>query len=105
MHRHVGEMLEKMTADPDEVAGQLATHFVEAGDHSRAWRYARGAGERSRAAYSYAEALDDYRARRHAAVRVDGVPPRESPTSSRRPATWPTWPAFPRVHRGLPSRP
>ena len=45
MHRHVGEVLEKMTADPDEVAGQLATHFVEAGDHARAWRYARRAGD------------------------------------------------------------
>ena len=77
MHRHVGEVLEKRTADPDEVAGQLATHFVEAGDHARAWQYARRAGERSRAAYSYAEALDDYRVAVRAALQVDAVPREE----------------------------
>ena len=77
MHRHVGDMLEKLTANPDEVAEQLATHFVEAGDHARAWRYARRAGERARAAYSYAEALDDYRRAVTAGLQVDEVPPTE----------------------------
>ena len=77
MHRHVGDVLEKMTANPDEVAEQLATHFVEAGDHARAWRYARRAGERARAAYSYAEALDDYRRAVAAGLQVDEVPPTE----------------------------
>ena len=77
MHRHVGDMLEKLTANPDEVAEQLATHFVEAGDHARAWRYARRAGERARAAYSYAEALDDYRRAVTAGLQVDEVPPIE----------------------------
>ena len=101
MHRHVGDVLEKMTDDPDEVAGQLATHFVEAGDHARAWRYARRAGERSRAAYSYAEALDDYRrGRRRRTAGRRRATTRRSPTCWRRPATSRTSPGS----RARPSR-
>ena len=59
------------------VAEQLATHFFEAGELSRAWVHARVAGNRSRAVYSYAAALDQYQRAAYAAVRVDGVPPRE----------------------------
>jgi class 3 adenylate cyclase/predicted ATPase len=77
MHLHVGEVLEKMTTDPDEIAGSLAVHFWEAGDRTRAWRYARTAGDRARALYSYAAALDDYRLAVDAALQVDGVPRRE----------------------------
>ena len=74
MHLHVGEVLEKMTTDPDGIAGPLAVHFWEAGDRARAWRYARTAGDRARALYSYAAALDDYRLAVDAALQVDGVP-------------------------------
>jgi tetratricopeptide (TPR) repeat protein len=74
MHRHVGEVLEKLTTDPDEIAGPLAEHFWEAGDRARAWRYARTAGDRARALYSYAAALDAYRLAVNAALQVDGVP-------------------------------
>jgi class 3 adenylate cyclase/tetratricopeptide (TPR) repeat protein len=74
MHRHVGEVLEKMTTDPDEIAGPLAVHFWEAGDRARAWRYARTAGDRARGLYSYAVALDDYRLAVDAVLQVDGVP-------------------------------
>jgi len=74
MHLHVGEVLEKMTTDPDEIAGPLAVHFWEAGDRARAWRYARTAGDRARGLYSYAAALDDYRLAVDAALQVDGVP-------------------------------
>jgi tetratricopeptide (TPR) repeat protein len=74
MHRHVGDVLEKLSSDPDAIAGQLAVHFWEAGDKARAWRYARTAGDRARASYSYAAALDDYRRAVEAAVQVEGVP-------------------------------
>ena len=77
MHRHVGEVLEKMTTDPDKMAGPLAVHFWEAGDRGRAWRYARTAGDRARALYSYAPALDDYRLAVEAALQVGGVPHKE----------------------------
>ncbi|MEO6511072.1 MAG: adenylate/guanylate cyclase domain-containing protein, partial [Nocardioides sp.] len=77
MHLHVGEVLEKMTTDPDGIAGALAVHFWEAGDRARAWRYARTAGDRARALYSYAAALDDYRLAVDAALQVDGVPRQE----------------------------
>ena len=58
-------------------------------------------GERSRAAYSYAEALDDYRAgRRRRRCRSTRCRRPRSPTCSRRPATSPTSPGF----RARPSR-
>jgi class 3 adenylate cyclase/tetratricopeptide (TPR) repeat protein len=77
MHLHVGEVLEKMTTDPDGIAGALAVHFWEAGDKGRAWRYARTAGDRARAQYSYAAALDAYRLAVDAALQVEAVPRRE----------------------------
>jgi class 3 adenylate cyclase/predicted negative regulator of RcsB-dependent stress response len=75
MHRHVGEVLEKLSADPDQLAAQLATHFWEAGDHARAWRYGRTAAERARGVYSYAAALEEYRRAVTAAI-ADGEVPR-----------------------------
>ena len=77
MHLQAGEMLERSVEDRAPVAEQLATHFFEAGELSRAWVHARVAGNRSRAVYSYAAALDQYQRAAYAAVRVDGVPPRE----------------------------
>ncbi len=77
MHLQAGEMLERSVEDRAPVAEQLATHFFEAGELSRAWVHARVAGNRSRAVYSYAAALDQYQRAAYAAARVDGVPPRE----------------------------
>jgi tetratricopeptide (TPR) repeat protein len=77
MHRHVGEVLENLATDPDQMATALATHFWEAGDHARAWRYGRLAGERARSLSSYAAALEEFRRAVTAAVAVGDVPSAE----------------------------
>jgi class 3 adenylate cyclase/tetratricopeptide (TPR) repeat protein len=74
MHRHVGDVLEKLTTDPDQAAAELATHFWEAGDYERSWRYGRTAGERARGVYSYAAALEEYRRAVTSALAAGGVP-------------------------------
>jgi class 3 adenylate cyclase/tetratricopeptide (TPR) repeat protein len=59
LHAQAGRALEA-TGDPTTRAALLSVHFEAAGDHHKAWRYARVAGERARAAYAVAEAADLY---------------------------------------------
>lgn len=77
MHQHVGTVLESTAGDVTQKAEALATHFLEAGDHQRAWKYARIAGDRSRGLYSYAAAMDLYTRAVASAAKVDDVEPRE----------------------------
>lgn len=73
MHQHVGTVLESTAGDATEKAEALATHFLEAGDHRRAWTYSRIAGDRARGLYSYAAALDLYTRAVSSAAKVDGI--------------------------------
>jgi len=56
LHKHAGELMERLAADPAAKADSLALHFSMAGDHERAWRYARIAADRAARAYSNADA-------------------------------------------------
>jgi tetratricopeptide (TPR) repeat protein len=57
LHARAGEVLERRAASsPAEIAGLLAVHFGQAGQHRAAWRYARVAAERARAVHAPVEA-------------------------------------------------
>lgn len=57
LHARAGEALERRAEGRTaEVAGLLAVHFGQAGQHRAAWRYAREAGERAQAMYASVEA-------------------------------------------------
>jgi tetratricopeptide (TPR) repeat protein len=62
LHRRVGEVLESVLGDDiPTFAGDLAHHFSEAGDASKACRYLVIAGDRARQAHLLAEAASSYR--------------------------------------------
>lgn len=61
LHRAAGEAMERRASDPATKADSLAIHFSMAGDHGRAWRYARMAAERAASAYANADAARLYR--------------------------------------------
>jgi class 3 adenylate cyclase/tetratricopeptide (TPR) repeat protein len=54
LHERVGLALERRAAEAE--AELLSLHFYSAGDHGRAWRYSRVAGERAQELYANAEA-------------------------------------------------
>ncbi len=57
LHGVAGSRLEQeLGEDAAEAAGILSLHFLLAGDHGRAWRYARIAGERASAMFANVEA-------------------------------------------------
>jgi class 3 adenylate cyclase/tetratricopeptide (TPR) repeat protein len=60
LHRYAGELMERLAADPSAKADSLALHFSMAGDHERAWRYARIAADRAARAYANADAARLY---------------------------------------------
>jgi len=60
LHRHAGELMERFAADPAAKSDSLALHFSMAGDHERAWRYARIAADRAVRAYANADAARLY---------------------------------------------
>jgi ABC-type oligopeptide transport system substrate-binding subunit len=61
LHREVGEVLEILYGDQsEEVAGQLAWHFSEAGEVDKAIYYDLMAGDRARRYYAYQEAIEFY---------------------------------------------
>jgi tetratricopeptide (TPR) repeat protein len=59
LHALAGFALEA-AGDPAGRAALLSVHFEAAGDHEKAWHYARVAGDRARTAYATAEAADLY---------------------------------------------
>jgi tetratricopeptide (TPR) repeat protein len=77
MHQHVGTVLESTAGDSPEKAEALATHFLEAGDHRRAWKYSRIAAARAGGLYSYAAAMDLYTRAVASAAKVDDIEPKE----------------------------
>ena len=72
LHAVVGARLEREAgAAADESAAVLSLHFERAGDHRRAWRYARIAAERARERFAYADAATLYRRALDAARGLD----------------------------------
>jgi class 3 adenylate cyclase/tetratricopeptide (TPR) repeat protein len=62
LHAVVGKRLEREAgAQADEHAAVLSLHFERAGDHGRAWRYARVAADRARDRFAHADAATLYR--------------------------------------------
>jgi tetratricopeptide (TPR) repeat protein len=62
LHAVVGAHLEAEAGDsPEEMAPILSLHFLRAGDHARAWRYARMAGDGARDRFAYVDAAAHYR--------------------------------------------
>ena len=56
LHADAAERLEREPGAPGERAGVLSLHHLRAGDHPRAWRYAREAAQRARAQGAHADA-------------------------------------------------
>jgi class 3 adenylate cyclase/tetratricopeptide (TPR) repeat protein len=62
LHASVGEALEPgLGRDADADPAVLSLHFILAGDHQRAWRYARIGAERASARFAHADAARMYR--------------------------------------------
>jgi class 3 adenylate cyclase/tetratricopeptide (TPR) repeat protein len=62
LHAVVGARLEREAGPAaDDVAAVLSLHFERAGDHARAWSYARVAADRARDRFAYADAAALYR--------------------------------------------
>jgi predicted ATPase len=61
MHGEVAEALEQLYAEhSDEIAVQLARHYLEAGDDGKTVEYATAAGDQAAASYAYAAARGFY---------------------------------------------
>jgi tetratricopeptide (TPR) repeat protein len=75
LHGRAGEVIERLAGgDTDSVAGFLALHYTEAGDHEKAWRYGVIAGDRAKGAYANVEAAGHYRRALTEARSLGGVP-------------------------------
>ncbi|MFN8187706.1 MAG: adenylate/guanylate cyclase domain-containing protein [Gaiellales bacterium] len=75
LHGHVGETIERLAgSDPNEQAGLLSLHFLNAHRYEKAWQYARVAGEHARAVYANAEAAELFERALQAARRLGSVP-------------------------------
>ena len=76
LHRRVADALERVYANElDEVSGQLASHYEQAGVLERAITYYQRAAEVAQRVYANAEALAAYR---HALALLDAVPASEA---------------------------
>lgn len=74
LHARAGEAIERLAGnDLEDVAGFLATHFLQGGEYDRAWRYAVSAGDRASDQYAMGEAVTQYRLAVEAARRVPSV--------------------------------
>jgi class 3 adenylate cyclase/tetratricopeptide (TPR) repeat protein len=77
LHAAIGERLEREAGhDRDEQAAILSLHFARAGEHAKAWRYARMAADRATDRFAHANAAALYRRALDAARAVE-VPPAE----------------------------
>jgi class 3 adenylate cyclase/tetratricopeptide (TPR) repeat protein len=74
LHATVAERLEReASGDPDEAA-ILSLHFERAGDHAKAWRYARTAADRVTEHFAHADAATLYRRALDAARALEVAP-------------------------------
>jgi predicted ATPase/class 3 adenylate cyclase len=58
MHEHVGLALERTAGNREDLADQLSMHFFHAHNYEKAWTHSRAAGDRARAHYAHAEAME-----------------------------------------------
>jgi class 3 adenylate cyclase/tetratricopeptide (TPR) repeat protein len=80
LHGAVAARLEEEMEFPEEVAGTLALHFGEAGEHPSAWRYGRVAAERADAANAYVEAANLFARALESGRQIENVQPEEIAT-------------------------
>jgi class 3 adenylate cyclase/tetratricopeptide (TPR) repeat protein len=77
LHGAVARRMEGEMEDPVEAADLLSLHFLVAGEHSTAWRYASIAAKRALAAYAHVEAASMFQRALEAARKLKEVPARE----------------------------
>jgi class 3 adenylate cyclase/tetratricopeptide (TPR) repeat protein len=73
LHLAAGEAFEALATGDGTEAAMLSLHFSSAGDHERAYRYARAAAERSKTLFAVTEAITHYERAIEAARRLDVV--------------------------------
>lgn len=71
LHARAGEVIERLASDDTAaVAGSLALHYAQAGNHEKAWRFGIVAAERAKTAYANVEAARHYERALEASRRV-----------------------------------
>jgi class 3 adenylate cyclase/tetratricopeptide (TPR) repeat protein len=58
LHQQVGQALEIVGTDREDLADQLAMHFFHAANYEKAWTYSRRAADRAQAHYAHIEAME-----------------------------------------------
>jgi len=79
LHRRAGEVLERHPYGGDQLAGELARHYDEAGEWDKAIAYGLLAGDRARAVYANAEAIHFYTRALDRAAQISPLPLGEGP--------------------------
>jgi class 3 adenylate cyclase/predicted ATPase len=74
LHACVATHLEQELDYPEEAAGILSLHYLEAGDFQQAWHYARIAAKRAVAVYAHVEAANLYLRALAAGRKIEGLP-------------------------------
>ena len=73
LHRAVATHLEEEMDFPEEAAGTLSLHYLEAGEYRAAWRYATAAAKRAQTVYANVEAAGLYSRALEAARNIDDL--------------------------------
>ena len=60
LHGAVAARIEEEMDSPEEAAGTLSLHYLEAGEYREAWQYAKAAAKRAESVYAYVEAAGLY---------------------------------------------
>jgi class 3 adenylate cyclase/tetratricopeptide (TPR) repeat protein len=77
LHQAVGDRLEREGPDPEEASGLLSLHFFLAGEHAKAYRYAKVAAQRASDRYANEEAARLYQRAIDASRRLGRPEPHE----------------------------
>ncbi|MCC7215632.1 MAG: tetratricopeptide repeat protein [Burkholderiales bacterium] len=81
LHGAVATRMERELAQPDEEADLLSLHFLVAGEHRAAWRYATVAAKHALGAFAFVEAARMYARALEAGRRVANLPKAELATA------------------------
>jgi tetratricopeptide (TPR) repeat protein len=73
LHLAVAARLEAEMDYPEEAAGTLSLHYLEAGEFQPAWRYAKAAAKRAAGIYAYVEAAGLYTRALEAGRQIEGL--------------------------------
>lgn len=75
LHARAGEILERRAGtNTADIAGVLAVHFEQAGEHDYVWRYARAAADRARSLHAEVESARFYEQALRAGRGASGIP-------------------------------